>query len=83
LTGETREHALFFLYGTGAHGKSTFLNALTGCLGSIIARPPLKPLQPQKSTVIRPNLLRCKERGWLQVSKQKRAAAGPKQRLSP
>jgi putative DNA primase/helicase len=33
LTGSTQEHALFFLYGTGANGKSTFLNALTGCLG--------------------------------------------------
>jgi putative DNA primase/helicase len=27
LTGSTQEHALFFLYGTGANGKSTFLNA--------------------------------------------------------
>ena len=33
LTGVTSEHALFFIYGTGANGKSTFLNALTGCLG--------------------------------------------------
>src|SRR5690349_2061137 len=33
LTGSTREHALFFLYGTGANGKSTFINALTGCVG--------------------------------------------------
>jgi putative DNA primase/helicase len=34
LTGITSEHALFFIYGTGANGKSTFLNALTGCVGS-------------------------------------------------
>jgi putative DNA primase/helicase len=33
LTGSTREHALFFLYGTGANGKSTFINALTACVG--------------------------------------------------
>jgi putative DNA primase/helicase len=33
LTGSTREHSLFFLYGTGANGKSTFLNAITGCAG--------------------------------------------------
>ena len=33
LTGIIREHALFFLYGTGANGKSTFLNVLTGCIG--------------------------------------------------
>ena len=26
LTGVTSEHALFFLYGTGANGKSVFVN---------------------------------------------------------
>jgi len=33
LTGSIREHALFFLYGTGANGKSTYLNAVTGSAG--------------------------------------------------
>ena len=33
LTGSTREHALFFLYSTGANGKSTFLNAITAAAG--------------------------------------------------
>jgi putative DNA primase/helicase len=33
LTGLTTEHALFFCYGTGANGKSTFINAATGCIG--------------------------------------------------
>ena len=33
LTGITREHALFFCYGTGTNGKSTFLNAISGCVG--------------------------------------------------
>ena len=33
LTGSVREHALFFFYGTGANGKSTFLDALTSTLG--------------------------------------------------
>ncbi len=37
LTGITREHALFFGYGTGANGKGTFLNALTGILGGYAA----------------------------------------------
>lgn len=32
LTASNREHALFFLYGTGSNGKSTFLNAITGCV---------------------------------------------------
>jgi putative DNA primase/helicase len=30
LTGDIREHALFFLYGTGANGKSVFVNTLVG-----------------------------------------------------
>jgi len=33
LTGSTQEHALFFLYGVGANGKTTFLNAITACAG--------------------------------------------------
>jgi putative DNA primase/helicase len=32
LTGFTREHALFFLYGTGANGKSVFLSTISGLL---------------------------------------------------
>jgi putative DNA primase/helicase len=33
LTGSTREHALFFLYGSGANGKSVYINTLSGVLG--------------------------------------------------
>ncbi|MEQ8857751.1 MAG: phage/plasmid primase, P4 family [Pseudomonadales bacterium] len=32
-TGSIREHALFFLYGSGANGKGTFLNTLQKVLG--------------------------------------------------
>jgi putative DNA primase/helicase len=32
LTGITNEHALFFLYGTGANGKSVFQSTVTGIL---------------------------------------------------
>lgn len=34
LTGITREHALFFLYGTGANGKSVFINTISGVMGA-------------------------------------------------
>src|SRR5262249_55530362 len=37
LTGVTSEHALFFFYGTGANGKSTLLNTLTGIMGDYSA----------------------------------------------
>ncbi len=33
LTGTTREHALFFIYGTGRNGKGVFLNTLHWILG--------------------------------------------------
>lgn len=33
LTGDTREHALFFVYGPGGNGKSVFLSVLTEIMG--------------------------------------------------
>ncbi len=33
LTGDTREHALIFLYGPGGNGKSVFLNTVTRIMG--------------------------------------------------
>jgi len=33
LTGSTRDHAMFFLYGTGRNGKGTFLSVLQNVLG--------------------------------------------------
>ena len=33
LTGSVREHVLFFVYGTGANGKSVYVNTISGMLG--------------------------------------------------
>lgn len=49
LTGITAEHALFFLYGTGANGKSTFLNALSGCLGEYHRTAPMETFTASKN----------------------------------
>ncbi|MFA6130584.1 MAG: phage/plasmid primase, P4 family, partial [Candidatus Omnitrophota bacterium] len=38
-TGETREQCLFLLHGSGANGKSTFIEALLSTLGGDFARP--------------------------------------------
>jgi putative DNA primase/helicase len=38
LTGSTREHVLFELYGVGANGKSVFLGVLKSILGRSLAR---------------------------------------------
>ena len=42
LTGSTQEHALFFLYGTGANGKTTFINAVTGVAGDYHRTAPIE-----------------------------------------
>ncbi len=41
LTGSTQEHALFFLYGTGANGKSVFVNTIFTILGDYAANAPM------------------------------------------
>jgi len=41
LTGATTEQALFFLYGTGANGKSVFLNTLAAVLGDYATNAPM------------------------------------------
>lgn len=42
LTGSTREHALFFAYGTGGNGKGVFLNTLTAILAGYAAVAPME-----------------------------------------
>jgi putative DNA primase/helicase len=41
LTGSTKEHALFFMFGTGANGKSVFLSTLAGLLGDYAKTAPV------------------------------------------
>lgn len=41
LTGSTQEHALFFLYGTGANGKSVFVNTIFTIVGDYGANAPM------------------------------------------
>lgn len=42
LTGSTSEHAMFFLYGTGANGKSVLLSTLAGILGGYHRGAPIE-----------------------------------------
>jgi len=42
LTGLTNEHALFFIYGLGANGKSTFVNAVTAVVGHYHRTAPIE-----------------------------------------
>ena len=42
LTGSTTEHALFFLYGTGANGKSVFINTIRSIFGDYHTTAPIE-----------------------------------------
>ncbi len=49
LTGCTQEHALFFLFGTGANGKTTFINAITNCVGEYHRAAPIETFTDSKN----------------------------------
>jgi putative DNA primase/helicase len=42
LTGLTREHVLFFAYGTGANGKTTFIDTITYIMGDYAKTAPVE-----------------------------------------
>lgn len=42
LTGHTREHALFFLHGSGANGKSVFIDTIAGMMGDYAMTAPIE-----------------------------------------
>ena len=49
LTGMTNEHALLFCYGTGASGRTTFLNALNSCVGDYHRTAPIETFTDSNS----------------------------------
>ncbi|MBZ5659879.1 MAG: DUF5906 domain-containing protein [Acidobacteriia bacterium] len=60
LTGETSEHALFLLYGTGANGKSTFLEALRYVMGDYATTADFGAFLTSKGQGIRNDIARLK-----------------------
>lgn len=49
LTGITREHALFFALGTGANGKSVFVNTIAGILADYATMAPIETFTASQS----------------------------------
>jgi putative DNA primase/helicase len=49
MTGITSEHVLFFCYGTGANGKSVFINTLAGIWGDYAVAAPMSTFVITKS----------------------------------
>ncbi|MDY6986956.1 MAG: phage/plasmid primase, P4 family [Thermodesulfobacteriota bacterium] len=60
LTGLTTEQALFFLFGTGANGKSTFLEILRCLLGDYAQQTDFETFLVQKYATIRNDLAKLK-----------------------
>jgi len=52
LTAETGEQCLFILYGTGANGKSTFVETMMKLLGDFALRTPTETLLAKRETGI-------------------------------
>ncbi|MGB8900943.1 MAG: phage/plasmid primase, P4 family [Methylocella sp.] len=50
MTGFTKEHVMFFLYGTGANGKSVFINTLRGIMGTYHTTAPIETFTVSHST---------------------------------
>jgi putative DNA primase/helicase len=50
LTGSIKEHAMFFLYGTGSNGKSVFIGVLRGVLGEYHTTAPIEAFTASNST---------------------------------
>lgn len=49
LTGVTTEHVMFFAYGTGANGKSVFINTLAGVWGDYAVTAPMETFMASRN----------------------------------
>jgi putative DNA primase/helicase len=60
MTGNTTEHAMFMLYGSGANGKSTFLNTLMNILGGYATSAPAETFMKQQGDRISNDIARLR-----------------------
>ena len=60
LTGWTKEHALFFLHGSGANGKSVLLSTIAGILGDYHRTAPIETFTAERATAIRLTMRCCR-----------------------
>ena len=81
LTGLTREHALFFGYGTGANGKSVLLSTVSGILGDYHSARRSRHSPRQTAIATRPISPAFAAPASSRRRKPRRAGAGPKARI--
>lgn len=60
LTGSTREQVVFFLYGTGKNGKSTFIDTIRHLLGDYAMQTPTSTLMTKRNEGIPNDIARLK-----------------------
>lgn len=60
LTGDVSERVLFFLYGCGANGKSTFLETIRAMAGEYALRTPTETLLARRSDVVPNDIARLR-----------------------
>ena len=77
-SGSTREHVLFFAYGTGRNAKMTFVEVLSGVLGTYARNMPAETfIETRQGTATRPNLPPCSVAiAWSPPPKSNAARAG-------
>ena len=80
LTGQTSEHALFFIYGPGGNGKTVFLDAITTLLAIMIVPRQSIPSPLVKMTGIQRNWQASRVRGWSLPQRPTRAIVGMRQK---
>jgi putative DNA primase/helicase len=78
LTGLTREHALFFAYGTGANGKSVLLSTIAGILGDYHKTAPIETFVASYGDRHPTDLAGLRGLGLCLRQRQRRGVAGPK-----
>ena len=60
ITGDTSEQTMFMLYGTGANGKSTFLNTVMNILGDYAATTPAQTFMKKQGDQMTNDLARLR-----------------------
>ena len=60
ITGDTSEQTMFILYGTGANGKSTFLNVIMNLLGDYAIATPTETFMLKKGEQITNDIARLR-----------------------
>ena len=83
LTGETREHAMFFAYGSGANGKSVLTATAAGIMGDYHTTAPIETFVASRRSATRLTLQACAVPVSLPSPRPRKGDAGPRRRSRP